>query len=367
MTSATVLKPITDASHTAPRRKSGGEAPKFRLVPFEQIKVDLERRPYLVKGLLPNTGLSAIWGPPKCGKSFWALDVGMHIALGWEYRGRRVQGGPVVYVALEGSEGFKARIEAFRRRHQVTRADFFLITAPLNMVAERGALVADIRAQLGDIRPAAVFIDTLNRSLKGSESKDEDMAAYISAAEEIAAAFACHVPIVHHCGVDASRPRGHTSLTGAVEAQIAVKREGEGFSVTLEYMKDGPEGDTLNLRLEQVVVGADPDGDDITTCIVEDSSPAAKARQRVKLAQMPAAGLRQLHECLAESGKPSTPSEHVPAGVTCVTLDAWKDRMVAAGILNAEGNPREQFRRIRVTLINAGLIGVWEGSAWSVT
>ena len=37
---------------------------------------------YLVKGILPRTGLAVVWGPPKCGKSFWTFDVTVHIALG---------------------------------------------------------------------------------------------------------------------------------------------------------------------------------------------------------------------------------------------------------------------------------------------
>jgi hypothetical protein len=102
--------------------ESGARTPRklrFPLVPFDQIAVDTERRGYLVKGLLASTGLAVIWGPPKCGKSFWAVDVGLHISLGWEYRGRRVQQATVVYIALEGQHGLPARIEAFKRHHGV--------------------------------------------------------------------------------------------------------------------------------------------------------------------------------------------------------------------------------------------------------
>jgi hypothetical protein len=31
----------------------------------------------------PRVGLILVWGPPKCGKSFWTFDTVMHIALGW--------------------------------------------------------------------------------------------------------------------------------------------------------------------------------------------------------------------------------------------------------------------------------------------
>ena len=50
------------------------------------------------------------------------------------------------------------------------------------------------------------------------------MSAYIAAAGKIEEQFGCLVIIVHHCGIDATRPRGHTSLTGAVEVQIAIKK-----------------------------------------------------------------------------------------------------------------------------------------------
>jgi hypothetical protein len=100
----------------------------FPLWPFGNIRLQPERRNYLVKGLLANTGLAVIWGPPKCGKSFWAADLGMHIALGWDYRGHKVQQAPVVYVALEGRHGFPARIEALRRHYGVDSAPFYLLT-----------------------------------------------------------------------------------------------------------------------------------------------------------------------------------------------------------------------------------------------
>jgi hypothetical protein len=91
----------------------------FPLRAFDSVRLQTERRNYLVKGLLANTGLAVIWGPPKCGKSFWAADLGMHIALGWDYRGHKVQQATVVYAALEGRHGFPARVEAFRRHHNV--------------------------------------------------------------------------------------------------------------------------------------------------------------------------------------------------------------------------------------------------------
>ena len=108
---------------------SGGERPQIPLVAFDDIKLGTERS-YLVKGLIPRTGLAVAWGPPKCGKSFWTFDLTMHVALGWTYRGRKVQQGGVVYCAFEGADGFKARAEAFRRAHTDARnVPFYLVAA----------------------------------------------------------------------------------------------------------------------------------------------------------------------------------------------------------------------------------------------
>jgi RecA-family ATPase len=237
------------------------QALRIKLVPFDQIKVGTERC-YLIKGLIPRTGLTVVWGRPKSGKSFWTSDAVLHVALGWRYRGRRVHQGPVVYCCFEGATGFQARIEAFRKRQVPEDAKpvpFYLVPVTLNLVRDHAELIDTIHRELvcaseGSTEPVVIVLDTLNRSLEGSESSDEDMTAYVQACDAIREAFECAVIIVHHCGVDRTRPRGHTSLTGAADAQLVVKRPNQKgpFSVTVEYMKDGAEGDTVNCDLELV-------------------------------------------------------------------------------------------------------------------
>lgn len=85
----------------------------IRLVRFDEIKLGTQRRD-LIKGLIPRNGLVLAWGPPKTCKSFQFFDMMMRVALGWEYRGRRVHQGPVVYCAFEGQGGLTlaARLSA---------------------------------------------------------------------------------------------------------------------------------------------------------------------------------------------------------------------------------------------------------------
>src|SRR6185437_8213347 len=272
---------------------------RFTLIRFGAVSLGTSAT-YLVKGLIPCAGLTIVWGPPKCGKSFWVFDLAMHVALGEPYRSRRVRQGPVVYLALEGGHGFRARIEAWRRQHDVADAPFYLITDRTDLVRDHMALIAAVRAQAAPELPRLVVIDTLNRSLAGSESKDEDMAAYIRAADAIREAFDCAVIVVHHCGVDASRPRGHTSLTGAADAQHRVERNSAGnILVTVEWLKDGAEGDIIVSALEPVELGADDDGEPITSCVVlpVEGDAAAGVPNR-KLSARQRLALDALTECV---------------------------------------------------------------------
>jgi AAA domain len=113
---------------------------RFELIPFDKIAFD--RTPaHLVKGIVPRVGLCVFWGPPKCGKSFLVFDLLMQVALGWEYRGRRVQQGTVIYCAFEGQAGLRNRVEAFRQRKLADGPD----TVPFYVIADAMNLVADQR------------------------------------------------------------------------------------------------------------------------------------------------------------------------------------------------------------------------------
>jgi hypothetical protein len=269
----------------------------YQVVSFNELR-PTGRSNYLIYGVIPENGIVAVWGPPKTAKSFFIFDLVMHIALGWPYRGRAVPEGPVVYVAFEGADGFGNRAEAFRRQHaeELDRRTAFhrehglseeirlyLVACNAKLVRDHKKLIESIHEQT-DIPPVVVVLDTLNRSIDGSESKDVDMAAYLTAAEAIDDAFSCAVIIVHHSGINETRPRGHTSLTGAAAAQLSVKRDAAGLiTVEVEAMKDGPEGATFTSALKLFELGKDEKGQPITSCaIVEVKGAAATAAAGAK-------------------------------------------------------------------------------------
>ena len=348
---------------------------RFELIPFDEIRVG-GAPSYLVRGLIPRHGLTLVFGPMKSGKTFFMIDLMMHVALDREYRGHRVKGGCVVYCVLEGPHGFRGRIEAFRRHKMaapIKDVPFHLVAARMSFIADHGELVADIRDALGDDRPPAVIvIDTLRRSLDGSESDDEDIAAYVGAADRVREAFGCAIVIVHHSGLEAGRPRGHTSLGAAVDAQLACTKDRSGkVTVEVQLMRDGPEGETLHGQLREVDIGFDDDGLPMTSCVLDAEQDVATASRRPaekKLSAKHMLALQALNEAIAAFGRSPPPEmSEIPADVEkVVSKRQWIVQATKRGISDSdrESAPRMAVGRALIELQTAGKIGVWDDYVW---
>jgi AAA domain len=354
-------KAFDDDPQPGPSGGNGHAKPtRFQVKPFEAIQLSTAPN-YLVKGIIPRTGLVVAWGPPKCGKSFWIFDLTMHIALGWKYRKKRVQQGTVVYFALEGGGGFAARVEAWRRRHLADHHDpvpFHLLDVPIDLVADRDALIEAIREQVPE-PPAAVVIDTLNRALLGDENKSDDMAKFIRAADAIRIAFGCVVIIIHHCGVARTRPRGHTSLAGADDAQIAVERNDDGvIAAKVEHMKDAEAGAILASKLERVELGNDDDGDSISSCIIVPTDISAVSEPKLPKTQRFA--LDALKKLIANGGCVVPEAGHnCPASWPAVESAKWREQFYDTYPSDKPATKRQALLRATLDLEQAGFIALW--------
>ncbi|WP_051956081.1 AAA family ATPase [Beijerinckia mobilis] len=364
-----------DDGYVPPGEKDGASPQRFKLIPFNEIQ-PITTPGYLIKGVVPRVGLMIVWGEPKCGKSFLVLDLVMHIALGWEYRGRKVRQGTVVYMALEGEAGFNNRIAAFRQEHLVGYSGlvpFYLIASHMSLVPDHVALIASIKAALGDEAPAAIVIDTLNRSITGSESSDEDMGAYIKAADVIRETFNCAVIIVHHCGWDKTRPRGHSSLGGAIETQISVKKDETNTVITeVELMKDDEAGAIFSSRMRRVEIGENEEGDPITSLIVE---PIEDNGEPANIVTTTAPGILQrnllkLYDMLASDVESSPGFDGKP--VLKVSVEDLRDKLKSRGFLevNEKGQitatDRKNLTRAKTELIERRILVEEDGKIWRI-
>ena len=344
------------------------------LLKWDEIK-RLTAPAYLVHQILPAIGLIVVYGAPKCGKTFWLFDILLHIALGWAYRGRKTRQGSIVYCLFEGQTGFAARKEAFQQRYLPEDAEappFILMPARIELVKEHANLVRSIREMMGTALPSVIALDTLNRSFTGSESSDTDMTNFIRACDALREAFNCAVVLIHHCGLQAGRPRGHTALLGSADAQIAVTRDAaQNIIATVEYMKDGEVGAEIVSRLEQVdLIPNDDEETAATSCVivpVDGPATASTAKTRRPLGRTGVV-LRALEIAIEEAGEPAPASNLIPRTKQVVRLDLWKsycERLEFADTDNPDSRLR-LFTRERQKLQTLGFAGICSKRAWLI-
>src|SRR5689334_3739011 len=117
-TSVTPIWP--DLYRGAPENDSALTAPigaTFDAYTYQELVRIPEPTP-IVEGMLFASSLAAIIGAFSTFKSFFALDIALHVATGLEWNGRAVTQGAVLYVYAEGIRGIRARVDAWSRANQ---------------------------------------------------------------------------------------------------------------------------------------------------------------------------------------------------------------------------------------------------------
>ncbi len=334
---------------------------------------------WLVKGLLPSTGLAALYGHPGTAKTFLAMDMGLCIASGWDWFGRKVQQGLVIYLAAEGERGVRNRLVAWRTRHCVDSAlPFALIPTPIDLHdggADVEALMAEIKAAAAfvNLPPRLIVVDTLSKTFGAGSENTDDMARYIANCQRVASRFGCCVLLLHHRPKDAetTEMRGHSSLKGGLDAVLLIEGQTDR-TVRVMKQKDGEIAEPFSFRLEQVELGQDEDGDPVTSCVVvEIPNPGGAANRRgPNLSDGQKLVMRALQSALADSGEypPSEmPADIAPPGLgfKVAPVRIWRERAEAlmAADMTADSFARV-FRRHRDRLQSLGLIEVWGDFAW---
>jgi archaellum biogenesis ATPase FlaH len=226
---------------------------------------------HLVKGILPSSGLAAIYGPSGSGKTFLALDLIMAVCCQSDWFGNKVKNAPVTYVGLEGKGGINNRIQAWCIKNPtLTPANFKIILDNFDLMKASNvdALAKAIIAT--EMHEGVIVIDTLNQaSPAADENSSQDMGVIIKHLKLLQEMTGGLVLIIHHTGKNTSQGlRGHSSLKAALDANIEVVG-GDKRSWLLEKSKDGEDGKSFAFRLEVQRLGADSDGDAISSCTVE--------------------------------------------------------------------------------------------------
>ena len=334
-------------------------APRYKLLCADELR-NLPPLAWRVRGVLPAVGLAALFGPSASGKSFLAFDLSAAIAEGRRWFDCRVEAAPVVYAALEGEAGFKLRAQAWEAsRGRALPDGLRMMLQPFKLTAPQD--VIDLAAVVP--AGAVVVLDTLNRAAPtADENSSRDMGEILEAAKTLQAACNGLVLLVHHTGKNPGAGlRGHSSLFAAMDAAIEVSRDGDRREWKVAKSKDGQDGEAHPFKLAVEVLGIEPMGDEITSCVVVRDT----AVQDVRAVKLPQGGNQRLvldaMRPLFKDGRVGKPG--APPLRPCIELEA----AVSAGAakLTCQTDRRATRTREAITgLVARGVLGLHEGWLW---
>lgn len=264
--------------------------PKRRPFEFMSAAQFMGRPPlqWIIKGILPKAAMGVLYGASASGKTFLALDMALSISRGLDWRGLRTTQGGVAYVVAEGATGFQSRMQAYCQANVIGAADLpiHLLDEAPNMMDAKA--LAPLGAELRKLGPLSViFMDTYARVMgDGNENDAKDTNKVVANCYLLHKLTGAIIVLVHHTGKDETKgARGSGALRAAADVELEVIRTNKYRALRIGKMKDGRDDGEFKFTLNDVVIGWDEDGDDITSCVVEHL--AAEANEVEKPAGKP--------------------------------------------------------------------------------
>lgn len=273
---------------------------------IHEVQPVLDQR-YVIEGVMAPGTAVLTFGDSNSGKTFFTLDMALHVAGGQPWRDRRVIRGLVLYVAAEGGHGIRNRLAAYRKTAPwALSADFAVLPQAVDLLdphADTLLLIDRVReaeTACGE-KAALIVLDTLARVTPGAnENAGEDMSAFIGNVDRLRAETGAAVLIVHHAGKDTTKgARGHSSLRAAVDTEILIEGQNGTRRATVTKQRDLPGGERWAFDLVPVELGTDQEGRVIQSCVVAVTEP--KRQQPTGKQQI---AILRIVEAETEQGRP---------------------------------------------------------------
>jgi AAA domain/RepB DNA-primase from phage plasmid len=265
---------------------------------FDSDEPPIRAPRWIIKDVLPESGIGFIGGQSGAGKSFLAVDLAVAIATGEgaSFFGKAVRRrAGVAIIAAEGAGGLPSRIEAARGHRNAAKGLPIAFAASPGDLMQAGAiesLIAQLRGvglrfEAEGSGLGVVIIDTLAAAfgLK-DENSNAEAAQVMRTLQSIATGLNVIVIAVHHYGKSAETGlRGASAFRAGADFSIAVhaERDGEGKArnrrAAIEKSRDGEEGPIGGFDLNWTALGTDNDGDAFGSCFIEPNNRKPTARK----------------------------------------------------------------------------------------
>lgn len=267
--------------NTVRRRKFAEEAASSDPTRYKPLRysdlLSLSPAEEIVEDLLPAEGSFCIFGQSGVGKTFLTLDLMLAIAKGeTEWFGRCVRQTPVIYMALEGKQGIRDRLDAYLLEHGGEIPDSFRVIYSAFDIASAVDRLDMIKAiESEGLENPVVVIDTMTRATPGLDlNGPKDMGTVIQGLDAVQRGIGGLVGTVYHSTIktagtsEDATEMGHSSFRGSLDASILVLEKDGMKCWRSRKVKDGPESDAQAFELSVHEVRKNQWGRPKTSCAV---------------------------------------------------------------------------------------------------
>jgi hypothetical protein len=357
----TTLKSIgVPTNDNTPRKE------RFQITLFDDVDQTVTKEE-IVQGVLGAGEFSLFVAKPGMGKSVLVGDIGMHIAAGKDWHGRKVKKGLVVFFAAERKKITERRVAAWAKKYDMSGIPFVIVGGKLDLTTglidakTLAATIKSLEEKLG-FKCVLIILDTVTRTFgPGDQHQSRDMQRYVQSVDELHRATTAHIAAIHHSPWSDDRGKGAIDLDGAIDVSFVVNVKGTGqakvFTLSGTGANDGSdEGPVMSFRLESVELGTDADGNVTTAPVVVQVETARTDGSNLKGSLEKA--LDALERAIEQHGEcPPDGTPGFPDGVCMVSRDEWRDQFYADTKVKTpailDGTLRQRFLRAISELLDA--------------
>jgi hypothetical protein len=343
---------------------------------------------WAIKHILPESGVVIMSGQWGMYKTTAALCLVLSLMTGQPFAGshRVKRRGAILYLALEGGGGIKARLEAIADEQDVILGNAPFVRrsdcpslmdkdAPTKLCQIYDEVAGEIQQQFG-VPVVAIWFDTMVIAAGYTEAgQDNDTAAtakILGALRTLANHSSAVVIGIDHFGkILETGTKGSSNKEATADAILALLGDRElngevkNTRLAVRKQRDGMNGLEVPFVARQIPTGLDEDGDPETAMVLDWKPEQTPASAVTKLTTREVLAKRALANALCDEGQ--TPAiSNLPAGSKAVQRETWRKRAYSEGFA-ADARPSARtmaFQRTIEKLSIAGIIGVQDDWIW---
>ena len=203
-------------------------------------------RPWLVEALWARAAVGIVGGPPKCCKSWLALDLALSVASGTPCLDSfqvPEPGGVLLYMAEDSTATVRQRLEGLcrHRRIDLSAIPVDVITVPslrLDLARDQQRLAATV----GLVRPRLLVLDPFVRLQRIDENDAQQVSGVLAYLRDLQRQHDLALVLVHHArksgvgaGQDGQALRGSGDLHAWGDSNLYLRRHHDHLLLSIEH------------------------------------------------------------------------------------------------------------------------------------